>query len=200
MSWLHPFKEQKLAIIGSQKMAVFDDIQPENKLVLYSHRIDWFDRKPVATKNGSQVIPVPNREPLRAECEHFLDCVLTRQTPRTDGESALRVLEVLEACGDSLSKKGVPVEVQKSCVNYFAHGTAVIDEPCQIGDRTKIWHFSHIMVGASLGWDCNLGQNVVVSPTYALGTMSKSKTMSQFIAGLNWRMTSFAGIQWCLPM
>src|SRR4029077_14291753 len=85
VSWLHPFKEQKLAIIGSQKMAVFDDLQPEDKLVLYSPRIDWFARKPVATKDGSQVIQVPNDEPLRVECEHFLDCVLTRQTPRTDG-------------------------------------------------------------------------------------------------------------------
>ncbi len=193
VSWLHPFKEQKLAIIGSQKMAVFDDIQPEDKLVLYSHRIDWFDRKPVATKDGGQVIPVPNKEPLRAECEHFLDCVLTRRTPRTDGESALRVLEVLEACGDSLSKRGMPVEVQKSCVKYFAHSTAVIDEPCQIGERTKIWHFSHIMAGASLGWDCNLGQNVVISPNVRIGNNVKIQNNVSVYSGVELEDDVFCG-------
>lgn len=52
---------------------------------------------------------------------------------------------------------------------YFAHGTAVIDEGCQIGAGTKIWHFSHIMTGAVLGEKCNIGQNVVVSPKVVLG-------------------------------
>ena len=193
VSWLHPFKEQKLAIIGSQKMAVFDDLQPENKLVLYSHRIDWFDRKPVATKDGSQVIRVSNDEPLRVECEHFLDCVLTRRTPRTDGESALRVLEILEACEDSLWKKGVPVEVQKSYITYFAHPTAVIDEPCQIGERTKIWHFSHIMAGASLGFDCNLGQNVVISPNVRIGNNVKIQNNVSVYTGVELEDDVFCG-------
>jgi UDP-2-acetamido-3-amino-2,3-dideoxy-glucuronate N-acetyltransferase len=193
VSWLHPFKEQKLAIIGSQKMAVFDDLQPDNKLVLYSHRIDWFDRKPVATKDGSQVIPVPNEEPLRAECEHFLDCVLTRRKPRTDGESALRVLEILESCEDSLWKGGLPVEVQKSYVKYSAHPTAVIDQPCQIGERTKIWHFSHIMAGASLGRDCNLGQNVVIGPNVRIGNNVKIQNNVSVYSGVELEDDVFCG-------
>jgi UDP-2-acetamido-3-amino-2,3-dideoxy-glucuronate N-acetyltransferase len=53
--------------------------------------------------------------------------------------------------------------------NYFAHETAVIDEGCEIGSGTKIWHFSHIMSGCSIGEDCNIGQNVVVSPYVILG-------------------------------
>ena len=98
VSWLHPFKEQKLAIIGDQKMAVFDDTQSERKLVLYSHRINWVDRVPVAEKADAQVVALSNEEPLRRECEHFLECMGTRKAPRTSGESALHVLEVLEAC------------------------------------------------------------------------------------------------------
>ena len=53
--------------------------------------------------------------------------------------------------------------------NYFAHSTAIIDEGCEIGDGTKIWHFSHIMPGCRIGEDCNIGQNVVVSPNVILG-------------------------------
>lgn len=54
-------------------------------------------------------------------------------------------------------------------MNYYAHSTAVIDDNCQIGDGTKIWHFSHVMSGAVIGNNCNLGQNVVVSPKVVLG-------------------------------
>lgn len=54
-------------------------------------------------------------------------------------------------------------------MNYFAHSTAVIDEGCQIGEGTKVWHFSHIMPGCVIGNNCNIGQNVVVSPKVTLG-------------------------------
>src|SRR2546422_2153828 len=67
VSWLHPFKEQKLAVIGGKKMAVFDDMEVDRKLTLYRHRIDWVDRIPVAHKDGGQVLPLPHEEPLRRE-------------------------------------------------------------------------------------------------------------------------------------
>jgi len=54
-------------------------------------------------------------------------------------------------------------------MSYFAHPTAIIDEGCEIGERVKIWHFSHVMTGCRIGDDCNLGQNVVVSPKVVLG-------------------------------
>src|SRR5215475_2530978 len=148
VSWLHPFKEQKLAIIGSNKMAVFDDVESERKLTLYSHRIEWVDRTPVARRDGGQVVSLPKEEPLRRECEHFLECVRTRQKPRTDGESGAEMLEVLEACERSLTEKGNSIEVApQAAVAYKAHPTAVIDEGAEIGEGTRIWHFSHIMPG-----------------------------------------------------
>src|SRR6516164_10837164 len=67
VSWLHPFKEQKLCVVGSQKMAVFDDLEPEKKLVMYAHRINWHDQKPVAERDGGQVIALQNYEPLQKE-------------------------------------------------------------------------------------------------------------------------------------
>lgn len=98
VSWLHPFKEQKLVIVGDRKMAVFDDTETERKLVVYPHRIDWVDRVPVAHKAQGQVVPLNGDEPLRLECQHFLQCIGERAQPRTDGESALRVLRILQAC------------------------------------------------------------------------------------------------------
>src|SRR5881275_4626 len=85
VSWLHPFKEQKLVVVADRKMAVFDDTEPERKLVVYPPRIDWVNRVPIARKAEGEVIPIAGEEPLRLECTHFLDCVRERHTPRTPG-------------------------------------------------------------------------------------------------------------------
>jgi UDP-2-acetamido-3-amino-2,3-dideoxy-glucuronate N-acetyltransferase len=193
VSWLHPFKEQKLAIVGSQRMAVFDDVERERKLMLYSHRIDWVDRIPVAQKHEGEVVPLSQDEPLRLECEHFLECVRTRQKPRTCGESALRVLQVLEGCEQSLKAHGQPVEIGGKAPEYFAHPTAVIDEGCEIGPGSKIWHFSHVMSGAKLGAHCNLGQNVVVSPGVTIGNNVKIQNNVSVYTGVELEDDVFCG-------
>lgn len=193
VSWLHPFKEQKLAIVGSKKMAVFDDVEPERKLTLYSHRIDWLNRVPVARRDDGQVVQLPKEEPLRRECMHFLECVSTRQTPRTDGESGAQVLEVLEACERSLLEKGNAVEVAAPVASYFAHPTAVIDEGAEIGEGTKIWHFSHIMPQSRMGAHCNLGQNVVISPGVTIGNNVKIQNNVSVYTGVELEDDVFCG-------
>ena len=193
VSWLHPFKEQKLAIIGDRKMAVFDDVEQERKLVLYSHRIDWLDRIPVAYKDEGEVVQLKQIEPLRAECEHFVECVASRQQPRTDGHNGVRVLRILEACEQSVQKNGVPVDVQQRLLNYFAHPSAVIDEPCEIGAGTKIWHFSHIMSGAKLGKGCNIGQNVVISAGVTIGNNVKIQNNVSVYTGVELEDDVFCG-------
>jgi UDP-2-acetamido-3-amino-2,3-dideoxy-glucuronate N-acetyltransferase len=193
VSWLHPFKEQKLAIVGSKKMAVFDDVEPERKLTLYSHRIDWLNRVPVARRDNGQVVPLPGEEPLRRECEHFLECIRTRQTPRTDGESGVHVLEVLEACEHSLREKGLPVEITRPALSYYAHSSAVIDEGAEVGEGTKIWHFSHIMPQSRLGKNCNLGQNVVVSPGVIIGDNVKIQNNVSVYTGVELEDDVFCG-------
>jgi UDP-2-acetamido-3-amino-2,3-dideoxy-glucuronate N-acetyltransferase len=193
VSWLHPFKEQKLAIVGGGKMAVFDDMEPERKLVLYSHRIDWVDRIPVALKDGGQVVPLPKSEPLRLECEHFLECIRTRQQARTSGESAVRVLQVLEGCEQSLKANGQPVNIGLYKPQYFAHETAVVDEGCEIGEGTNIWHFSHIMPGSKIGSGCNLGQNVVISPGVVIGANVKIQNNVSIYTGVQLEDDVFCG-------
>lgn len=106
VSWLHPYKEQKLVVIGNRGMMVFDDTEPwERKLQLYPHQINLSRGVPVAAKADVQFMPVEPAEPLRNECQHFLECIRTGQTPRTDGEEGVRVLEVLNRAQASLQEK-----------------------------------------------------------------------------------------------
>ena len=105
VSWLHPYKEQKLIVVGSKAMAVFDDVS-EEKLFLYPHKIEWKDGKiPVAHKADYQVIPVDRGEPLMIELSHFIECILQRKSPLTDGEEGLRVLRILELAETSMLGK-----------------------------------------------------------------------------------------------
>lgn len=105
VSWLHPYKEQKLVVVGSKSMAVFDD-QAKDKLLLYPHEIAWRDGKfPIAQMANATPVPIPPAEPLREELAHFVSCVLSRKEPKTNGEEALRVLRVLHALQSSLTSK-----------------------------------------------------------------------------------------------
>jgi UDP-2-acetamido-3-amino-2,3-dideoxy-glucuronate N-acetyltransferase len=109
VSWLHPFKEQKLIVIGSRKMAVFDDVAREGKLKLFDKGIEWQDGEPVVRQTAESTLFFPEIEPLREELGHFVECVRMRRTPRTDGRNGLRVLRVLDACQRSLERSGQPV-------------------------------------------------------------------------------------------
>jgi len=95
VSWWHPYKEQKLVVIGSRGMLVFDDIT-EEKLFLYPHKVDWNGNIPVARKEDVEVIPIEKKEPLKEELLHFIECVRERKTPKTDGYEGLKVIKVLE--------------------------------------------------------------------------------------------------------
>lgn len=98
VSWLHPSKEQKLVVIGESAMLVFDDTQPwGQKLALYRHNIDLTGEAPNLEKSDVQYIDVAQSEPLKNECQHFIDVVNGRLMPLTDGDEGLRVLNVLSA-------------------------------------------------------------------------------------------------------
>jgi UDP-2-acetamido-3-amino-2,3-dideoxy-glucuronate N-acetyltransferase len=177
VSWLHPFKEQKLVVIGDRKMAVFEDTQPwGKKLVLYAHNIKWKMGMPIPEKGEPEYVALEKGEPLRLECLHFIDCVEKRQTPLTDGSEGYRVLEVLDRAQKSMARtwksEGDRSE-GKGGKRYFAHASAFIDEPCDIGAGTKIWHFSHVMSGARIGEKCNLGQNVNIANDVRIGNNVK---------------------------
>ena len=105
VSWLHPFKEQKLTVVGTKAMAVFDDGQLwDRKLQLYPHRLEWEGNMPVPTRADAIPLALDEAEPLREECLHFLDCIRTGARPRTDGREGLKVLRVLERASEGLRR------------------------------------------------------------------------------------------------
>lgn len=107
VSWLHPFKEQRLVVVGSQKMASFDDVAKQ--LILYDQRVELQEGQPVPIRRKGEEVSFDSSEPLRLECRAFLDAITTRRSPLTDGRSGLAVLRVLQASQRSLVMNGEPV-------------------------------------------------------------------------------------------
>lgn len=96
VSWLHPYKEQRLVVVGSEGMITFDDTQGwDAKLQHYAHRIDWAEGAPIPVRSEGVAIPLSVAEPLKLELEHFVACVRDGLVPRTDGSEGTRVLRVL---------------------------------------------------------------------------------------------------------
>ncbi|MFN9987726.1 MAG: Gfo/Idh/MocA family protein, partial [Pirellula sp.] len=130
VSWLNPFKEQKLTVVGSHGMVVFDDtLDWDKKLVMYRHQIAWQDGLiPTAGKVIGEPIEVVTSEPLRNECEHFLECCSLRRQPRTDGNEGLQVLRVLAMAQKSLDAAGKSVSLRDRAsapaADYYAHPSA----------------------------------------------------------------------------
>jgi predicted dehydrogenase len=105
LSWLDPHKERRLTVVGARRMATFDDMLLDGKLTVYDKGFDedahtWGE---YIARSGESFSPqISNAEPLRIECEHFLECIRTGATPRSDGHSGLRVVRVLERLQRSL--------------------------------------------------------------------------------------------------
>ncbi len=220
VSWLHPFKEQKLVVVGDRKMAVFDDTDPEHKLLLYPYSIEWKQRFPLPRRGDAEPVEVENAEPLRLELEHFLECIERRARPHTDGREALRVLSVLEACQAHLASTAVPASTPAlpasgpaagdlaastagadggtrssngATETAFVHPTAVIDPGAEVGPGTRIWHFSHVLRDTRVGAGCSLGQNVMVGPGVTVGDHVKIQNNVSVYEGVTLEDHVFVG-------
>lgn len=203
VSWLHPYKEQKLVVVGDHQMACFDDTVSEGKLTVFPHHIQWIDRIPVAQKAPAEVIEIPDIEPLRAECQHFIDAITSRTTPRTDGVNGVRVLRVLQGCQRSLEAGGTVITLPSTPLPtpiptheeqlYYAHPTSTIDEPCHIGSGTRIWHYSHVMPNSSIGENCTLGQNVLIGSDVTVGNRVKIQNNVSVYTGVTLEDEVFCG-------
>lgn len=112
VSWLHPFKEQRLVVVGDRKMAIFNDVAPfGQKLKIYPNSVEFDGAMPILKKEDAQFVDHLQTEPLREECRHFLECVSSREKPLTDASSGIEVLKVLHACQESMGKNGNPVKL-----------------------------------------------------------------------------------------
>ena len=219
VSWLNPFKEQKLTVVGSLGLAVFDDTRPwVEKLMVYPQYITWANgHVPTANKVKGEAVVPPESEPLANECQHFVDCCHDRHTPRTDGREGLRVLSLLQAAQRSLDVDGQPVNplaLQRARPldahtrvvpmfpatrpmtpnsDYFVHPTAVVDDGAMIGKGTKIWHFGHVMKGAKIGERCSFGQNVNIDGDTVIGNNVKVQNNVSIYSGVEIQDDVFLG-------
>ena len=217
VSWLHPFKEQKLVVVGERKMAVFDDTKPwEDKLLLYPHQINWKNNLPVPTMAEAERVDIPQEEPLRQECRHFLGCISNGTRPVTDGHEGLRVLKILNASQASLNDNGRVIKLgfetdtdfdaaasglgsDISSIQFaeaqgaFVHPTSIVDENVKIGRGTKIWHFSHMLSNSKIGENCNIGQNVVIGPSVDIGKDCKIQNNVSIYKGITLEDGVFCG-------
>ena len=117
LSWLDPHKIRKLTIVGSQKMVVFDDVESTEKVRIYDKAAERGQYESygeaITLRFGNVVIPhIHMVEPLRVECQHFVDCIRQGRTPQSDGRDGLRVVRVLEAAQQSLARRGEPVRLE----------------------------------------------------------------------------------------
>jgi UDP-2-acetamido-3-amino-2,3-dideoxy-glucuronate N-acetyltransferase len=195
VSWLHPFKEQKLVVVGDAGMAVFDDGQAwERKLTLFRHRIAWRNGLPEPARAEAEPVAVDPAEPLEQECRHFLDCIRTGARPRTDAAEALAVLRVLAAAEKEMRTSGpAPLAPTAERAGVFVHESAYVDPDCEIGEGTRVWHFSHLLSGVRIGRDCAIGQNVMIGPEVTVGNHCKIQNNVSLYRGVTVEDGVFCG-------
>jgi hypothetical protein len=117
-SWLDPRKVREMTIVGSKRMIVYDDVTPQEKIRVFDARVetpphyDTFAEFQYAYHYGDVYVPyVKQEEPLRSECQHFLDCIKNGTTPLSDGRNGLDLVRILEASSESLRRGGAAVEL-----------------------------------------------------------------------------------------
>jgi UDP-2-acetamido-3-amino-2,3-dideoxy-glucuronate N-acetyltransferase len=157
VSWLHPFKVQELVVVGERKMAVFDDTRPwGEKLLLYPHEIKWQDNVPVPARAEPEKQDIPQAEPLRVECQQFLECMTNGKQPLTDGREGLKVLRILNASQRSLDQGGQKVGLAVNPASSIQHPVSslgrsavsgqssyVNDQPSAVSGRPSLPYFVH---------------------------------------------------------
>jgi UDP-2-acetamido-3-amino-2,3-dideoxy-glucuronate N-acetyltransferase len=194
VSWLDPVKQHRLVVIGDTAMAVFDDVEPwARKLLFYPHKILWRNGRPEALPAEPVPVPLDQAEPLSLECRHFLDCVQTGSRPQSDWREGLAVLRVLDAGRRSIDTGMAESPEPAAAPDFFVHPTAVIDDDCRIGSGTKIWFFSHVLKGSQIGTRCTIGQNVMIGPDVNVGSNCKVQNNVHIYPGVTLEDGVFCG-------
>jgi predicted dehydrogenase len=135
VSWLHPRKIRQITIVGSKKMAVYDDVSETEKVLIYDKGLtvpedgngnNKFSAWPLNYRYGDVVIPfISNAEPLKLECSHFINCIVNGIKPRSDGWSGLKVTSILEAANKSLANGGQRVKLDLAAAAFTSTRLAI---------------------------------------------------------------------------
>ena len=197
VSWLHPFKEQRLVVIGSKGMLSFEDSSKDKELLYYEKGIDWVQGEPVKRDGPTEVIPYDNAMALTEELKYFVDHLDGKVVEISTGKSGVEVLEILEIATKSLGKsteEAVNKETAaKTEKKFFVHPNAVVDDNVEIGEGTKIWHFSHVQSGSKIGKKCVMGQNVNIANNVTIGNFVKIQNNVSVYEGVTLEDYVFCG-------
>ncbi len=199
VSWLHPFKEHRLVVIGSKGMLSFDDSSDSKEVLFYEKGIDWVKGEPIKRDGPTEAIPYEKKQPLTEELKYFIECIDGRPVERANGDNAAAVLEILERATESLLK-GTAVSIDAAKIEsaaakppFYVHPTSFVDDNVTIGEGTKIWHFSHIQTGTRIGRKCSLGQNVNVGNNVDIGNYVKIQNNVSVYEGVTLEDYVFCG-------
>ncbi len=173
VSWLHPYKEHRLVLVGSKGMLTFEDSSSEKKILFFEKGIDWVQGNPIPRDGPTEEIAYERTLPLTEELKYFIAHLREREIVTCGPASAIAVLEVLERATESLESRDARVHADTSSKPYFVHETAIIDEPVTIGPKSSVWHFAHVRTGARIGSGCNIGQNVYIGADVHIGDSCK---------------------------
>ena len=198
VSWLHPFKEHRMIVIGSKGMLSYEDSTDDKNIFFYEKGIDWVQGEPIKHDGPTEVIPYDKSMPLTEELTYFVNHLNGRPVETANAQSAVEVLNILERASESLLT-GTGVKIRTPAVStekelpYFVHESGAVDEKVQIGKDVKIWHFSHILSGSTIGEGCNIGQNVVIGPDVTIGKGCKIQNNVSVYKGVTLEDGVFCG-------
>jgi UDP-2-acetamido-3-amino-2,3-dideoxy-glucuronate N-acetyltransferase len=207
VSWLHPFKEHRLVVIGSKGMVSYEDSSAGKEVRFYEKGIDWVRGEPVKRDGPAGIIPYDHQMPLTEELRYFIDHLDGTPIDLANGRSAAVVLEILEqATGSLQSGARVPHPLRgwgtestvarggcgQGC-SVFVHASSVVDEDVEMGSGTRVWHFSHIQSGARIGKDVSIGQNVNVGQNVRIGDRVKIQNNVSVYEGVELEDEVFCG-------
>jgi UDP-2-acetamido-3-amino-2,3-dideoxy-glucuronate N-acetyltransferase len=199
VSWLHPFKEHRIVVIGTKGMLSFEDSSANKDILFYEKGVDWINGEPVSRDGSTEVIPYEKSQPLAEELKYFMSNFDGGEIKVASARNAVEVLEVLETASASLlganattpSSANTP-EPQTS-QDFFVHHTSFVDENVEIGSGTKIWHFSHVHKNSKIGSNCSLGQNVNVGNNVRIGNGVKIQNNVSVYEGVELEDFVFCG-------
>ena len=196
VSWLHPFKEHRLVLIGSKGMLSFIDSEIPKEIKFYEKGIDFIGGVPIKRDGPTTSIKYDEGMPLLNELKYFADHLNGTPVETADGKNAIEVLEVLERAQASLTDVDQQTNsTRKNDLNEkaFVHPSSYVDEGCVLGDGTKIWHFSHVQSNSVIGENCSIGQNVNIGSNVKIGNRVKIQNNVSVYEGVELEDFVFCG-------
>ena len=196
VSWLHPFKEHRLVLIGSKGMLSYTDSDADKDIKFYEKGIDIVGGVPIKRDGPTTSIKYDESMPLLNELEYFAAHLDGTPVETADGNNAIEVLHVLERAQASLNdndQSGNDTGKNNLNEKAFVHPSCFVDEGCVLGDGTKIWHFSHVQSNSIIGENCSIGQNVNIGRNVKIGNGVKIQNNVSVYEGVELEDFVFCG-------